>query len=73
MFIELAMAGWLQCHLVHEKIVEEDLNCYYICTDTSKEFASTSKQFQCPKVIYEDRPSLPFNEQDRTRKWELDD
>lgn len=73
MVIELAMAGYLQCNLVEQRIEGLDKKCYYICVDTSKEFASTLKQFQCPQVLYEDRPALPFSEQDRKRKWEFDD
>lgn len=62
MIIELAMAGFLKCQLVKQEIVDEDRKCYYICVDTSKEFASTLKQYQCPKVLYEDRPALPYKD-----------
>ena len=62
MIIELAMVGFLKCDLVKEEIIEQDRQCYYLCQDTSKEFASTLKQYQCPKVLYEDRPALPFSE-----------
>ena len=44
MIIELAMVGFLKCQLVKQEIVDEDRKCYYICVDTSKEFASTLKQ-----------------------------
>jgi|TARA_B100001094_G_scaffold19804_1_gene16858 predicted Rossmann-fold nucleotide-binding protein len=62
MIIELAMVGFLKCQLVKQEIVDEDRKCYYICVDTSKEFASTLKQYQCPKVLYEDRPALPYKD-----------
>ena len=62
MIIELAMVGFLKCQLVKQEIIGEDRNCYYICVDTSKEFASTLKQYQCPKVLFEDRPALPYSE-----------
>ena len=65
MIIELALAGMLQCTLVHQQIVNEDLNCFYTCTDTTKEFASTLKQYKCPKTLYADRPALPFKDRDR--------
>lgn len=73
MIIELAIAGMLQCNLVAQRIVKEDLNCYYICTDYTKEFASTLKQYRCPSKIYEDRAPLPWKEQDRSTKWDLKD
>ena len=41
MVIELAMAGMLQCFIAHKQIVEDDINCFYQCVDTTKEFAST--------------------------------
>ena len=70
MIIELALAGMLQCTLVHQQIVNEDLNCFYTCTDTTKEFASTLKQYKCPKTLYADRPALPFKDRDRKgNKW----
>tara|TARA_X000001036_G_scaffold437245_1_gene482162 strand:+ start:1217 stop:1417 length:201 start_codon:yes stop_codon:yes gene_type:complete len=62
MIIELAMVGFLKCQLVRQEVVGPDRKCYYLCQDTSKEFASTLKQFQCPKVLYEDRPALPYSE-----------
>ena len=64
----------LQCQLVHSMIVREDLHCFYTCTDTTKEYASTLKQFSCPKKLYEDRPALPFKERDRKgNKWTEED
>ena len=70
MIIELALSGMLQCTLVHQQLVREKLNCFYTCTDTTKEFASTLKQYRCPKVLYADRPGLPFKDQDRKgNKW----
>ena len=62
MIIELAMVGFLKCQLVRQEVVGPDRKCYYLCQDTSKEFTSTLKQFQCPKVLYEDRPALPYSE-----------
>ena len=52
MVIELAMAGMLQCTIAHKQIVEDDINCFYQCVDTTKEFASTLKEYQCPRVLY---------------------
>ena len=49
MIIELAMAGMLECTLVTQKIKDDDLYCFYQCVDTTREFASTSKQYFCPK------------------------
>ncbi len=70
MVIELALAGMLQCHIAHKKIVEEDINCFYQCVDTTKEFASTRKEYPCPKVLYVERPALPFKERDRkANRW----
>lgn len=70
MIIELAMAGMMSCQIVHKEIVIEDLMCFYTCKDTSREFASTLKQYQCPKTLYVERPPLPFNERDRIgNKW----
>ncbi len=65
MIIELAMAGFLKCQLVKQEIVKQDRKCYYVCSDTSKEFASTFKQFQCPDVLYEDRPALPYSQREK--------
>lgn len=67
--IELVMAGYLQCSLAAQIIVNEDRKCFYQCRDSSKEFASTLKQYQCPKTLYADRPALPFKERDRKNKW----
>ena len=70
MIIELAMAGMMSCQVVHKEIVKEDLMCFYTCKDSSKEFASTLKQYQCPKVLYVERPALPFKERDFNKnKW----
>ena len=70
MVIELAMAGMLQCFIAHKQIVEDDINFFYQCVDTTKEFASTLKEYQCPRVLYVDRPALPFKERDRKgNKW----
>ena len=62
MIIELAVAGYLQCHIDTMKIVGDEIKCYYICQDTSKEFASTGKQFSCPKKLYVDRDPIPFKD-----------
>jgi|TARA_B110000444_G_scaffold201183_1_gene192970 hypothetical protein len=70
MIIELAMAGMLSCQIVYKEIVKEDLMCFYTCKDSSREFASTLKQYQCPKVLYVERPALPFKERDfKGNKW----
>ena len=70
MVIELAMAGMLQCFIAHKQIVEDDINCFYQCVDTTKEFASTLKEYQCPVKIYVDRKPLPFKERDyKGNKW----
>ena len=72
--LELVVAGYLQCQIVHSMIVEEDLHCFYTCVDTTKEYANTLKQFTCPKTLYADRPSLPFKERDRKgNKWTEED
>ena len=52
MIIELAMAGMLQCSLVTQRIKGEDLYCFYQCVDTTREFASTLKNYRCPKTLY---------------------
>jgi len=67
--IELAMAGMLQCVIATQIIVDEDRKCFYHCIDSSKEFASTLKQYQCPKTLYVDRLPLPFKERNRKNKW----
>ena len=70
MVVELAMVGMLQCYIAHKTIVGDDINCFYQCTDTTKEFASTLKEYQCPKMLYVERPALPFKERDRkANKW----
>jgi hypothetical protein len=70
MIIELAMAGMMSCQIVHKEIVKEDLMCFYTCKDSTREFASTLKQYQCPKVLYVDRPVLPFKERNfKKNKW----
>tara|TARA_B100000780_G_C21096047_1_gene442039 strand:+ start:473 stop:661 length:189 start_codon:yes stop_codon:yes gene_type:complete len=56
MIIELAMAGMLQCLLTKQVIVGPDLNCFYICKNGTKEYASTLKQYRCPKTLYVDMP-----------------
>jgi len=70
MVIELAMAGMLQCVIAHKKIVEEDINCFYRCTDTTKEFASTLKEYGCPKKLYVERDALPWRDRDiKAGRW----
>ena len=70
MVIELALAGMMQCFIAHKKIVEDDINCFYQSTDTTKEFASTLKEYSCPKVLHVERKPLPFKERDRkANKW----
>ena len=70
MIIEIAMIGMLKCTIVHKEIVQEDIMCFYQCQDSTREFASTLKQYQCPKTIYVERPSLPFKDRDfKQNKW----
>ena len=70
MIIELAMAGMMSCSIVHKEIVKEDIMCFYTCKDSSREFASTLKQYQCPKTLYVERPAMPFRDRDfRGNKW----
>ena len=70
MVIELAMAGMLQCSLVTQRIKREDLYCFYQCVDTTKEFASTLKNYSCPKTLYADRAALLFKDRDyKANKW----
>ena len=74
MIIELAMAGMLECTLVTQKIKDDDLYCFYQCVDTTREFASTSKQYFCPKTLYEDRMPLPFRDRNHKKnKWTDED
>ena len=51
--LELVVAGYLQCQIVHSMIVEEDLHCFYTCVDTTKEYANTLKQFTSLGLIRE--------------------
>ena len=56
--------------IVHKEIVKKDLMCFYTCSDSTREFASTLKQYQCPKVLRVDRSALPFKERDfKKNKW----
>lgn len=67
MIIELAMMGMLQCFIDKKEIVDNDLNCYYICQDKTKEFASTDKSFSCPRKLYVDRKPVPFRDRIKTK------
>ena len=70
MIFELAMAGMLACFIKEEMIVKDDILCFYQCRDTTKEFARTLKEYQCPVKIYVDRKPLPFKERDyKGNKW----
>ena len=70
MIIELAMAGMMSCSIVHKEIVDEDLMWFYTCKDSSREFASTLKQYQCPKTLYVERQPMPFKQRDfQSNKW----
>ena len=70
MIIELAMAGMLQCSLVTQRIKREDLYCFYQCVDSSREFASTLKNYRCPKTLYADRAALLFKDRNyKLNKW----
>ena len=74
MIIELAMAGMLQCTLVTQRIKREDLYCFYQCQDSSREFASTLKNYRCPKTLYADRAALLFKHRDhKANKWTEED
>jgi len=73
MIIELAMAGMLQCSLVDQRYKNKDLYCFYQCQDSSREFASTLKNFNCPKTLYADRAALLFKDRDwKNNKWTED-
>ena len=70
MIIELAMAGMMSYSIVHKEIVKDDLMCFYTCKDSSREFASTLKQYQCPKTLYVERKALPYKDRDfKGNKW----
>ena len=70
MIIELAMAGMLACDIKEEMIVNEDILCFYQCRDSTKEFARTLKEYQCPRKLYVDRNPLLFKERDyKGNKW----
>ena len=70
MVIELAMAGMMACTIKEEMIVKGDILCFYQCKDTTKEFARTLKQYQCPSTLYVDREPLPFKERDsKGNRW----
>ena len=74
MIIELAMAGMLQCSLVTQRIKREDLYCFYQCVDTTREFASTLKNYRCPKTLHADRAALLFKDRDHKKnKWTDED
>lgn len=67
--IELVLAGYLQCKIVHRMIVEEKMHCFYQCQDSSKEYAVTDTRW-CPDVLIEDRLPLPFKKQDwKGNRW----
>jgi hypothetical protein len=70
MIIELAMAGMLACDIRHQKIIEDDILCFYQCRDTTREFARTGKEYQCPQKLYVDRKPLPFKDRDyKGNRW----
>tara|TARA_B100000925_G_C21830289_1_gene396852 strand:+ start:206 stop:451 length:246 start_codon:yes stop_codon:yes gene_type:complete len=74
MVIELAMAGMLQCSLVDQRYSKQDLFCFYQCQDSSREFASTIKNYNCPKTLYADRAALIFKDRDfKKNKWTEED
>ena len=74
MIIELAMAGMLQCSLVDQRFKNEDIYCFYQCQDSSREFASTLKNYRCPKTLYADRAALLFKHRDhKAKKWTEED
>ena len=68
--IELAMAGLMACSIQFQAIKAEDRMCFYQCVDSSKEFARTNKEYQCPNKLYIDREPLNFRDQDwRGNRW----
>lgn len=68
--IELAMAGLLACSIQFQAIKDLDRMCFYQCTDSTKEFVSTNKEYQCPKKLYIEREPLKFKDQDWTsNRW----
>ncbi len=74
LILELAMAGMLECSLVNQKFKREDLYCFYQCIDSTREFASTLKNYQCPKTLYADRAALLFKDRDfKANKWTEED
>ena len=74
MIIELAMAGMLECSLVTQKYKKEDVLCFYMCQDSTREFARTLKNYQCPKTLYADRAALLFSDRDyKANKWTEED
>ena len=68
MLLELAMAGMLSCTVSATEIEGEDLLCYYVCQDTSTEFARTNKAYSCPKRIYVDREPIPWRDRQQNRR-----
>ena len=68
--IETVMAGLLACTIQFVAIKDEDRMCFYQCRDSTKEFARTNKEYQCPNKIYVERPELKFKDQDwKGNRW----
>tara|TARA_B100000927_G_C16469930_1_gene471123 strand:- start:2043 stop:2285 length:243 start_codon:yes stop_codon:yes gene_type:complete len=68
--IETVMAGLLACTIQFVAIKDEDRMCFYQCRDSTKEFARTNKEYQCPNKIYVERPALKFKDQDwKGNRW----
>ena len=62
--IELVMAGLMSCSIQFVAIKDEDRMCFYQCKDSTKEFARTNKEYQCPNKIYVERPPIKRKDQD---------
>ena len=68
--LKLAMAGLMVCSLKYNGINDTDRMCFYQCQDSTKEFASTNKQFQCPPKLYVERKPLKFKYRDfKANRW----
>ena len=49
----IALWGVMNCHLTSvEKTEAGERQCNYICQDKSRERATTTWEFQCPRVLH---------------------
>ena len=70
---DLAMAGLMACSIQFNVIAGDERMCFYQCKDSTKEFARTNKEYQCPNRLYVERKPLPFKEQDwKNNRWTRD-